>query len=345
MVAEHGFPPPPHERIPERTCEQVVDVPSQDRNLQGTVEQIPENSVLEKTEQLVEVPETVSRNGVQQRTVEQIVDASIPQAVEELAEVFKVFSRDGIQQRIVEQTIPATSLAEMIVVVPVIHMQETTQQGVNTHAQHVVNAIEVEKPKIIELTVQRKKFIIQEKINQETKPVEFTQAQFSDKADDMPVVVQRHVSTAQTVQKAMEVPLLQFTDKVMNILVVAQRQIPMDQTVQKTMEIPQLQCLDEVIDVPAVFVEQVPHVHVVAETAETPRLPLVSQIPQAQIVEKTVEEPQSQIVEKTAETPEIQMVRGTDLRERGRDRSASSYRIRTTQVRHNTSRGKSSGRG
>ena len=81
------------------------------------------------------------------------------------------------------------------------------------------------------------------------------------------------------------------------------------------MEIPQLQCVDEVIDVPAVFVEQVPHVHVVAETAEIPRLPLVSQIPQAQIVEKTVEEPQSEVVGKTAETPEIQMVRGTETSE------------------------------
>ena len=227
MVAEPGLLLP-QERIPERTCEQVVDVrvrlvveqvlevpknSSQDRNLQGTVEQIPDDSVLETTEQLVEVPETVSRNGVQQRTVEQIVDASVPQAVEELAEVSKVFSQDGIQQRIVEQTIPATSLAETIVVVPVIHMQGTTQRGVNTHAQHVVNAVEVEKPKIIELTVQRKKFIIQEKINQETKPVEFPQAQFLDKAGDMPVVVQRQVSTAQTVQKAMEVLPLQFTDK------------------------------------------------------------------------------------------------------------------------------------
>ena len=107
------------------------------------MEQIPENSVLKKTEQVVEVPETVSRNGVQQRTVEQIVDASVPQAVEELAEVSKVFSQDGIQQRIVEQTIPATSLAETIVVVPVIHMQGTTQRGVNTNAQHVVNAVRI----------------------------------------------------------------------------------------------------------------------------------------------------------------------------------------------------------
>ena len=131
----------------------------------------------------------------------------------------------------------------------------------------------------------------------------------------MPVVVQRQVSTAQTVQKAMEVPPLQFTDKVNDIPVEAQRQISMVRTIQKTTEIPQLQCDDHVVDVPAEMAVQAQHVHVVAETAETPRLPLVSQIPQAQIVEKTVEEPQSQIVEKTAETPEIQMVRGTETSE------------------------------
>ena len=108
----------------------------------------------------------------------QIVDAPVMQAVEELVEVSKVFSQDRIQQRIVEQNIPAILLAETIVVVPVIQTQGTTQRGVNTRTQHVVNAVEVEKPKIIELTVQRKKFIFQEKINQETKPVEFPQAQF-----------------------------------------------------------------------------------------------------------------------------------------------------------------------
>ena len=43
----------------------------------GTVEQIPDDPVLEKAEQLVEVPETVSRNGVQQRTVEQIAEGVV----------------------------------------------------------------------------------------------------------------------------------------------------------------------------------------------------------------------------------------------------------------------------
>ena len=217
-----------------------------------------------------------------------------------------------------EQTIPAASLAETIVVVPVIQMQGTTQRGVDTHAQHVVNAVEVEKPKIIELTVQGK-FIFQEKINQETKPVEFPQAQFLDKAGDMPVVVQRQVFTAQTAQKAMEVPPLQFTDKV-GIPVVAQRQIRMNPDVQKTIEISQLQYCDEVIDVPVVSAMQVPRVCAVKKTAETPQLQVVNvpvvliaqasqllsdvQAPTMQVVEKTVEDTQLQIVvEKTTDDP------------------------------------------
>ena len=108
----------------------------QDRTLQCTAEQILDVLVPEMVKQLVEVPETVSQDRIQQRTVEQIVDASVPQAVEELAEVLRVFSQDRNQQRTVEQTIPATSLAEMIVEVPVIQTQGRTQQGVNTHVQH-----------------------------------------------------------------------------------------------------------------------------------------------------------------------------------------------------------------
>ena len=163
-------------------------------------------TVPEMGEQLVEVPETISQDRIRQRTVEQIVDAPVPQAVEELPmEVSKDFAQDRIQQRAVEQIIenPANSVAEMIVEVPVIQTPERTQQVVNTHVQHVVNAVEAEKPKIIELTVQRKKPIIQEKMNQMTKPVKIPQVQFLtlDKVVDMPGVVQRQVSTDQTVQK------------------------------------------------------------------------------------------------------------------------------------------------
>ena len=193
----------PRERIAQRTCEQIVDVDgsqvaeqdteapktsSRDRTLQRAVEQILDVPLPEMVTQSVEVPETVSPDRIQQRTVEQIVDAPVPQAVEELAEVSRVFSQDGIQQRAIEQTTPAISLAGKIVEMPVTWK---TQHVANTHVQHVVDTVEVEKPKIIELTVQRKKPIIQEKINQVTKHIKIPQVQFLDKADDMLVDVQR----------------------------------------------------------------------------------------------------------------------------------------------------------
>ena len=106
--------------------------------------------------------------------MEQIVDAPVPAGRGRTGgELLRFVSQDRIQQRAVEQIIenPANSVAEMIVEVPVIQTPERTQQVVNTHVQHVVNAVEAEKPKIIELTVQRKKPIIQEKMNQMTKPV------------------------------------------------------------------------------------------------------------------------------------------------------------------------------
>ena len=178
-------------------AEQLLEVPKivlQDQILQGTVEQILDVPVLEKAEQLVEVPKTVPQDRIQQRTVEQIVDAPVPQAVEELAEVFRVFSQDRIQQRTLEQIIPATSLAEMIVEVPVIQTPERTQQVVNTSVQHIVDTVEVEKPKIIDETVQKP--TIQEKINQVTKHIKIPQVQFLDKADDMLVDVQRQIPVA-----------------------------------------------------------------------------------------------------------------------------------------------------
>ena len=206
MVAEPGLPQP-QERIPEKIYEQIADVyvpqvVEQIIEVPKMAEQILDVLVPEMVEQLVKLPMTESDDRTQQRTAEHIAVIPVPQGVKELVVVFRVFSQDRILQLTVEQIIPATSLAEMIVEVPVIQMEEKTQQGVNTHVQHVVDTVEVEKPKIIELTVQRKKLIIQEKINQRTKPIEFPQAQFLDKAGNMPVVVQRQVSTAQTVQKS-----------------------------------------------------------------------------------------------------------------------------------------------
>ena len=44
----------------------------------------------------------------------------------------------------------------MIVEVPVIQTPERTQQVVNTSVQHVVNTVEVEKPKLVKETVRRR---------------------------------------------------------------------------------------------------------------------------------------------------------------------------------------------
>ena len=141
------------ERISESICEQIADVhvpqvvgqvleapkiSSKDLNLQGTVEQIPDVLVPEMVEQLVKLSKTVSVDRIQQRTVEHITaDTPVPQDVEELGEFFKAFSQNRVQ--LLEN--PAIPLAEKIVELPVIQTEEKTQQGVNTHAQHVVNTV------------------------------------------------------------------------------------------------------------------------------------------------------------------------------------------------------------
>ena len=260
MVAEHGCGP--RECISERTDEQIVDESleaaradladtkkssgSQDRNLLGTVEQIPDVLAPEMVEQLVTLPKTVSQNRTQQQTEEQVINAPVPQVVEELLEVSKVFSQYRVQQRFGGQIVepPSISLAGKIDEVPVSETQEKTQQVANTHAQHVVNTVKVEKPKIIKQTMQKP--VIQEKINQMTKHI--------------------------------DVPQLEFTDKVVDIPVVTQGQVHVNRNVQKTIEIHQLQCTDDVVDVPVVSVVQAPLVHVVAETAEIPQLPLSKKI-------------------------------------------------------------------
>ena len=278
MVAERGISQH-QERIPEKICEQIVDVhvpqdvgqvlempkiPSRERILQCTVEQILDVPMPEKAEQLAEVPKIVSQDRIQQRTVEQNVDILVPQDVEEPAEFFKASSKDRVQQRFGGQIIetPAISLAEKIVEVPVIQTQEETQQGVNTYVQHVVDTVEVEK------------LITQEKTNQVTKHI--------------------------------DAPPLQFTEKVVDIPVVAQRQVHANRHVQKTIQIPQLQHTDQVVDVPVVVVAQVPQVHVVMKTVETSRV---------QIVAQTTEIPQLPFVEKIEMIPEIETVQGPQTSE------------------------------
>ena len=211
MVAERGVWPP-QEQIPEKICEQIVDVhvpqvvgqvlevpktACRDRSLACTAEEILDVPVPEMDKQLVEPQKTIPQDRIQQRTVEHIAaDTPVPRDVEEPAEFFKAF---WVQLRFGGQIIenPAIPLAEKIVELHVIQTEEKTQQGVNMCVQHVVNAVEVEK------------HIIQEKINQESKRIEIPPLQFMDEAIDIPVVAQRQAHMNKMVQKTIEISQLQ----------------------------------------------------------------------------------------------------------------------------------------
>ena len=252
------------------------------------VVQIPQVHVVEKTaETPVMTQRHISRDGVQQRTVEQIIDAPVPQTVKELTEVFKVFSQDRIQQRAIEQTTPAIPLVEKTVEMPDTRTQDETQHVVNTHIQHVINTVEVERPKLIKETVQ-------EKINQVTKHIKIPQVQFLNKVDDMLIDVQQQIRPmTQTVQKTTEIPQLQFPDQVVDVPVMVQRQVPNIETVQKTVEVPQTQSI--VKELRSKF--EVGHTNKVHARNQPDKNRAIRN------AQKTVEVPRVQYIDKVADIP------------------------------------------
>ena len=132
--------------------------------------------------------------------------------------------------------------------------------------------------KIIKRTVQRKRPIIQEKINQVTMNVEISQIQYIDKVVDVLGVMQKQVPAIQKVQKTVEVPLVQLIDKVVDLLVVLQRQVPMIQKVQKAVEGPQVQYIDKIVDVPVVWQRQGSTIQTVQKTVEAPQVQFLGRV-------------------------------------------------------------------
>ena len=196
--------------------------------------------------------------------MEQIVDVPVPQVLKELAEVFKSFRRDRIQQRSVEQSseTPATSLAEMIVEVPVIRTPERTQQVVNTSVQHIVDTVEVQKP------------TIQEKINQVTKHIKIPQV------SDISVVAPRQIlPMTQTVQKTTEIPQLQFPDQVVDVPLAFVVLVPQMQVVPETVEISQLDVVEKSAETP-----EIQTIHG-TQTSESLSIAPVRQVAQSDVVE------------------------------------------------------------
>ena len=95
--------------------------------------------------------------------------------------------------------------------------------------------------------MQRKKPIIQEKINQVTKHFEVPQVQFPNKVDEMPVGVQRQISMIRAVQKTTETSQLQCINEAIDDPVM---QVPRVQVVEKIVGIPQLQTVEETAEAP-----------------------------------------------------------------------------------------------
>ena len=163
-----------------------------------------------------------------------VVDVTVPQAVEELVEGSKAFSQNRVQQSYMEQTIanPAISLVEETVEMPVIRTKEKTQHVVNTHVQHVVNAVETEMSKIIKETLQRKKPITNEKINQVTKHVEIPQTQ-----EQIIESVKVHPKGSSTeLQRGLNCGRSSSTDSMTDSSRDAQMQVPIVQVAQKTVK-------------------------------------------------------------------------------------------------------------
>ena len=130
---------------------------------------------------------------------------------------------------------------------PVTRTQEKTQQVVNTHVHHVVNTVKVEKPEIIEQTV------------------EVPQVQYINKVTDVPVVVQRQMTAIHKVKKTVDVPQVQHIDRMMDLPLVKRHQEPTIQRVQKTVDVPQIQFIDKFVDAP-VGVQADPEIELAATT-------------------------------------------------------------------------------
>ena len=288
------------DRIQQRTVEQIVDVQVQqvEEDLEADTTKHPsvlETAVSRSTLQIVDDPVVQVVQIPQVHVVEKTVEIPQLDVIEKIIETSKTFSQNRVQQRFGKQTIEpsAISLAERVVEAPDTRTQDETQHVVNTHVQHVINTVEVERPKLIKETQQRRKPIVNEKINQVTKHIKIPQVQFPNKVDEMPVCVQRQIPMVQAVQKITEIPQLQFPDQVVDVPVMVQRQVPSIETVQKTVEVSQTQSI--VKELRSKF--EVGHTNKVHARKQPDKNRAIRN------AHKTVEVPRVQYIDKVADIP------------------------------------------
>ena len=181
-----------------------------------------------------------------------VIDTSVLQAVEELVEASKTFSQNRVQQSSMGQIIanPAISLAEKTVEMPVTRTKEKTQHVVNTHAQHVVNTFEAETPIIIETINQVTKHVDIPQLQVVVKTIEAAKHIQQERVKELRSKFEvGHTSEVprpiRNVQKTVEVPRVQYIDKVADIPVDIQRQVSTTQAVQDIEEVEDVTALTQ----------------------------------------------------------------------------------------------------
>ena len=215
------------------------EVSSRDRISQHTIEQTLDVPMPEMVKQLVEVPKIMNR--IQQRTMKQIVDdpvvqvVQIPQVhvVEKTAEILVMTQR----QNHMVQTV------QMPMETPQLQIVEKTVEAVKHIQQERVKELkskfEVGHTNKVHARNQPDK-------NRWRKKQEFEATQYpQDVQERADLTNQRQVPAIRSVQKTVEVPRVQYVDKVADIPVDMQRQVSTTQATQDIEEVEDVPALTQ----------------------------------------------------------------------------------------------------
>ena len=219
----------PPERIQERIVEQT-DVP------------VPH--MMKKT---IERAKHIPQERVQDNTMEHIVDVPVSQIQEETVEVTQRVPQDRMSDHVVEQTVDIPSSTESMTEssrdaqmhVPAVQVAQKTVKELRSKFE-VGHTNEVHAQKQLDKNRWRKK--------QGLEATQYPQ-DIQERADPTD---QRQVPAIRSAQKTVEVPRVQYIDKVADIPVDVQRQVSTIQAAQHD-----TQHIDEVVDVSALMESEV----------------------------------------------------------------------------------------
>ena len=233
-------------KVPQvQFLDRVVDVPVVAQR------QMPQERIVEETrilvphmmEKTIEVMKPIPQERVQNNTVKQIVDVPVPQILEETVEVIQLLPQDRMSDRAVEQFID----------VPVPRIQEKTGhvEAEKYRDENKVDKTKIKAKGGLEnhCTAMRNKFIVKEMRSKfevgHKEEVRARNRSDKDAQEKANLTNQRQVTAIRSVHKTVEVPKVQYIDKVADIPVDVQRQVSTIQAAQHD-----TQHIDEAVHVP-----------------------------------------------------------------------------------------------